>query len=272
MVNSIRDSLDENDIISEIKLKLSQDKKKVFVVVEGEDDKKLFLPLLSANSEILQSYSSSIGVNKIVQYYFKDKRVIGIRDKDYFQKPINEQCFFCDYSCAEMMIISVDTCFERLYCNCYKGEMSSNKLRIHCLERLEKLSKLRKLSFINDWGVEFEKTKPGKFYQESIDNMNNAIIADLNIRNPQSPIDAERVRMCEELPKCSELADYLLITNGHDFINLFCNIVTTKHHQVAIDKIETTLRATFGKNEFSSTKLYKQLLDYQNENNITIVQ
>lgn len=270
MGNSITDHTSNNvpRIISCILLDLSQDRNKVCVVVEGINDYKLFKFVLSENTKIFQSYSSD-NVDKIVQYFDKNKRVIGIRDKDYLPKPINERCFFCDYSCAEMMIIAIDSCFSRLHCNYYKGEMDSAKLRIHCLERLEKLSKLRKLNACLNWHIRFDGTKPGKYYQNSIDDMNNAIIADLNNQNSQNPIDAERAKMCEELPKCSKLQDYLLITNGHDFINLFCHVAKTQCKQ---EEIGTTMRATLGRSEFMSTDLYKDLLDYQNKNNITIVQ
>ena len=73
MVNSIRDRLDEADTISEIKLILTHDRDTVCVVVEGEDDQKLFRPLLSSNSEIFQSYTSNTGVDEIVQNHFKER-------------------------------------------------------------------------------------------------------------------------------------------------------------------------------------------------------
>ena len=98
MVNSIRDKLDEADTISEIRLTLTHNPDNVCVVVEGEDDQMLFRPLLSDNVEVFQSYASNTGVDNIVQNHFLgNKRVIGIRDKDYLTTPINNQCFFCDY-------------------------------------------------------------------------------------------------------------------------------------------------------------------------------
>lgn len=273
MVNSIRDRLDEADTISEIKLILTHDRNKVCVVVEGEDDQKLFRPLLSSNSEVFQSYASNIGVDEIVQNHFKgNKRVIGIRDRDYLSAPINGQCFFCDYSCAEMMIISVDGCFDRLYCNFYKGgEMNSVELRLHCLERLEKLSKLRMLSYQNNWCINFDGIKPSKHYKRSIDDMNTEIVADLNLMNSSNLIDTARESLCDAIPKCSHIQEFLLITNGHDFINLFCKIATGLHGQTSIKEIEATMRGTFSIDDFRSTTLYNDLLTYQKRNNITIV-
>lgn len=94
MVNSIRDKLDEADTITEINSTLNHNKNNV-CVVEGSDDQKLFRPLFASNVEIFQAYASNVGVDDIVQNHFLgNKRVIGIRDKDYLSAPINNQCFF----------------------------------------------------------------------------------------------------------------------------------------------------------------------------------
>lgn len=273
MVNSIRDKLDEADTISEIILILNHDKDKVCVVVEGDDDQKLFRPLLSNNSEVFQSYASNNGVDELVHHHFRgNKRVIGIRDRDYLSKPINEQCFFCDYSCAEMMIISVENCFDRLYSNFYKGgTMNSSELRLHCLERLEKLSKLRMLNYRHNWGINFKGIKPSKHYKININDMNKAIVLDINSKNASNQIDATREELYEAIPKCSNLHDYLSITNGHDFINLFCKVATGLHGQASLKEIAAAMRGTFGIDDFKTTMLYKNLLTYQRANNITII-
>ena len=273
MVNSIKDKLDEADTVSEIRLTLTHNPNNVCVVVEGTDDQNLFRPLLLDNVEIFQSYASNVGVDDIVQNYFGgNKRVIGIRDKDYLTSPINDQCFFCDYCCAEMMIISVDGCFDRLYCNFYKaGRMNSEEIRLYCLERLEKLSKLRKMNFVSGWKVKFDGIKPSKHYKADICAMEKDIISELNLINPTNQIDTVRLRICDKLPKCNNLSEYLLITNGHDFVNLFCRVATNTYGQASIRAIETTLRGTFGIADFKTTTLYKNLSAYQAINKIKIV-
>ena len=273
MVNSVREKLDESYTISEICLMLGQNKNKVCVVVEGEDDQKLFSHLLSENVEIFQSYASKIGVDSIVKNYFpKNKRVIGIRDKDYLTKTVDKRSFFCDYCCAEMMIISLDSCFERLYCNFYKkGTLDSNSLRLHCLEHLEKLSKFRQLNEQNDWHICFDGIKPGKYYNDDVSIMNADILSDINKQNPTNKIDSSRESLCSALTKCTKIDDYLDITNGHDFIHLFCVVCLDKHNQYSIKEIETTMRGTFGKEEFKQTILYSKLRKYQENNKLYIV-
>ena len=272
MVNSIRDRLSAEDTVSEIKLLLTQDSKKVCILVEGIDDQKLFRPLVSSNSDVLESYASTKGIEEIVHSHFQgNKRVIGIRDRDYLVASDTEQCFFCDYSCAEMMIVSLDSCFDRVYSNHYHGQMDSHEVRLYCLKHLEKLSKLRKLNYTLGWKVNFKGIKPAKYYCKDIDLMNKSIVSGINEMNANNPIDLIREKACNELPPCESAHDYLMITNGHDFLNLFCKVATNKQGQESIRGIETTLRGTFGFNEFKNTVLYKSLLEYQKRNGITIV-
>lgn len=274
MVNSVREKLDKADTISEIRLMLGHSKSTVCVVVEGADDQKLFRPLLSENVQLFQSYASKIGVDEIVKQHFpKNKRVIGIRDKDYLDRPESKRSFFCDYCCAEMMIIALDSCFERIYCNFYKkDDYDCNTLRLHCLERLEKLSKLRQLNEQKHWSVVFDGIKPGKFYKADISSMEIAVLRELNNQNPNNAIDPAREALCKALPKCINLSDYLNITNGHDFIHLFCIVCLDKHSKASIEAIETTMRGTFGKNDFKQTALYANLLTYQTNKKIRIVE
>lgn len=274
MVNSIRDRLDEADTISEIRLSLGHDKDTVCVVVEGEDDQTLFRPLFTENVVIFQSYNSKIGVDDIVKtHFFRNKRVIGIRDKDYMLESVTSRSFFCDYCCAEMMIISINDCFERLYCGFYRsGALDSDTLRIYCLERLEKLSKYRQLNEQEDWRVRFDGIKPSRFYKINVANMENDILTEINRQNPGNQIDEVREAQCCTLPKCTSLSDYLNITNGHDFVNLFYKVCTGKHNQPGIDSVNTTLRGTFGKEEFKKTQLYLNLHTYQAKKNLRIVE
>lgn len=274
MVNSVKDRLNETDTISEIKLLLGYNKDTVCVVVEGEDDQVLFRPLLAENVVILQSYASKNGVNDIVKKYFpRNKRVIGIRDKDYSKKSVSTRVFFCDYCCAEMMIVSIDACFERLYCGYYKKDaMNINDLKLHCLERLEKLSKYRMLNEQFGWHVKFNGIRPSKFYQKDIEKMDEDILDELNRQNPDNTINQSREKQCCNLSKCTSLSDYLNITNGHDFINLFYKICTGNFGKGGTDAVANTLRATFGKEEFQKTELYKRLNTYQKNKQITIVE
>jgi len=273
MVNSIRDHLNEEDTISEIKLMLGQSKDVVCVVVEGEDDISLFNSLLLENVEVFQSYGSCIGIDEIIKTYFpKQKRVIGIKDKDYLKKPINKRIFFCDYSCLEMMIVSLDDCFDRIYSNCYKkSEYNSKELKLYCLKHLEILSKLRQLNFLLQWGIKFDGIKMSNCYNHDVSIMNTNIITEINKQNSNN-LDHNKLEKTQELPECIDEKDYLNITNGHDFISLFNVMCKSKKAAFSNRTAGIVLRSTFGKEEFKKTELFSNLVDYQQEKGLSIVE
>ncbi len=273
MANSIKDQLNETDTVSEIKLLLGQDKKTLFVIVEGEDDKSVFTSILSDNVIVLPSYSGKEGVDKIVKDHFpRNKRVIGIRDKDYLGKPVAARSFFCDYCCLEMMIIAIDSCYERLYNHMYKdSELDKESLLLFCFDHLEMLSKYRMLNEKKKWCINFSGIKPGKLFDKDITVMNSNILNDINDHNTDNPIGNTREKACYSLPKCSCLQDYLYITNGHDFIHLFQKVCNKRGSKYSVDDINTFLLGTFGENEFKHTLLYKNLLQYQEKAKISVL-
>ncbi len=274
MVNSIKDCLNDTDVISEITLLLGQSRNAVCVVVEGEDDQKIFRPLLSNNVMLFRSYSGKNGVEDIVKNRFaSNKRVVGIRDKDYLVHTSNPRLFFCDYCCAEMMIIAIDECFERLYSEFYGvGVFTYEQLRIYCLKHLEMLSKYRQLNEHHDWKIKFDGIKPSKMYMDSISDMDTKILNEINCQNPDNQIDTARQAYYNILPECTSLPDYLDITNGHDFVNLFYKVCTGKHGNNGIALISSSLRSTLGKSEFKKTLLYTNLFNYQQNKKIKIVE
>lgn len=273
MVNSIKSNLSEEDTISEIKLLLGQPNI-VCVLVEGEDDVKLFSPILSKNVCILESYGSIGGIDVLINTFFsKKKRVIAIRDRDYCEGPMNDQIFFCDYSCAEMMIVSIESCFERIYVNyALDGEIGINELKRECFERIKVLSIFRKLNYENEWKIRFDGIKPGKYCEKSISETEKDIIDDLNTLNPDNRLDEEKMKhYYSRKEKDYSIEEYYCLANGHDFINMLFHLCSRCHNKYGIDQMERSLRETFGLEEFKQTLLYKDLLNYQTMNDLCIV-
>lgn len=270
MADSIRKCLDEADTVSELKLLLSASKDKTFVVVEGDDDVRLFKSLLGCKVSLIQSYQSKLGVEKMIKIHFpKQKRVIGIRDKDYQKKPLCNRIFYCDYCCAEMMIIANDDCFERI-CNSFcNTSIEPKTLRSNCLKCLEYLSKLRYLNEKKKWKVVFDGIKPSVLYDVNQSIMDKNILEHLNKCNPTNQISTKRLLSVQTTfpGKCKE-EDLLYITNGHDFINIFYCLGNMKE---GIKFVGKALRSSFGKTEFQHTQLYNKLFDYQQKHALNII-
>ena len=60
-------------------------------------------------------------------------------------------------------------------------------------------------------------------------------------------------------------------TDGHDYINLFCEICKKHYKSVSITSIEQAFRTSFGPSEFKLTKLYNSLHEYQIKKHLSIV-
>ena len=270
MADSIRKCLDENDTIAELKLLLSASKDKVYVVVEGDDDVRMFKNLLGCKTYLVQSYQSKLGVEKMIHINFKKQpRVIGIRDKDYQNKPIDKRIFYCDFCCSEMMIVSNDDCFTRIYNAFCDTSIDAMKLRFICLQYLEYLSKLRCLNEKKKWNIKFDGISPNSLYDSDMSKMNLNIIEYLNKRNPNNIISKKRQDDVESLfQKNLNEKELLNITNGHDFINLFHWLGKVKN---SINSVGNSFRASYGKIEFKQTKLYNNLLKFQHSNFLSIV-
>ena len=113
--NSIRRNLRREDIISEIRLLCGEDysKVKTFVIVEGDDDLKFIKNKFNSKAYGFESFSGCDGVEEIVNYFQSDKRVIGIRDKDYSNLISgSNKIFLYDYHSLEIMLAMNNESFE----------------------------------------------------------------------------------------------------------------------------------------------------------------
>lgn len=222
MANSIKDILGASDTISEIRLLLGNNKNNVCVVVEGINDLKLFEPLLARNTTLVQSYSGKKDIISIIKYFPRNKRVIGIRDRDYSKRTESKRIFFYDYCCAEMMIISLDECFDRIYSNFYRGTsfVNGTELRLYCLQHLEKFSKMRQFNEQKGKRIRFKGISMANVYDDNLAVMNSKIISELKKRNTNINKIQEInkiIAKCDAMIPCGKLTDYFNITNGHDF-------------------------------------------------------
>lgn len=269
MVNSVRDSLDRTDTISEISLLLGAKKDAVCVVVEGDDDERVFAPLLNNNVIIFQSYSGKTGLEDIVNHFKLNTRVIGIRDRDYLENSPSSRVFLSDYCCLEIMIVSIKSCFDRLLSQFYRGEENHEKLKNNCFSHLERYSKLRKLNEQKCLNICFKGVKITKAYDDDYDTMDKNLFDEVKCQNPS--IDASCYYFLLDEDRDMPYDSLLYITNGHDFVSLFYSLCCRYHKKVSLDLIKTALFSSFGETEFKRTKLCSSLMDYQEKHSVNII-
>lgn len=269
--NSILSNLNSEDMISTIRLEMGNDLKKenIYLLIEGFDDKKLFQYLCNNNVVVCESYSGKKGIEEILSAFNENYRILGIRDRDYETRKLDDRIFFYDYCCMEMMLVNMNEVFERVFYEYYEGSIDFEDLRYEILEKLKTLSVLRKVNeyhrkMWNFKGINrqiiFNNTdfNEEELYKELSRVNNREICEDDNIRN-----EKENTRNYNDL---------LSLTNGHDFIDLFiiyCKKENGKN--LKINTISETMRCSCSLENFKQSVLYNDLFKYQTENNIKII-
>ena len=266
--NSILDNLTCDDMISTIRLEIGADvnKEKTFLVVEGNDDKKFFKYLVKENVVICESYSGKKGIEEILAKFKNNERIIGIRDRDYEKRKLDNRIFFYDFCNIEMMIINDNNVFEKICCEYYEGKMKYFELRKNILQNLLLISTLRKKNedekkMWNFNGINYDIDENGKIVEESL-------FSNLQTINPTKTKEEFNF----SLKKVEKYEELLNITNGHDFIKNFIKYCKKENGKNINEKsLLEVFRCAFNKESFKKTSLYKDIKNYQNIHKIKII-
>ena len=278
--NSILTNLTAENTVSEIKLLLGADyaKKKTVVLLEGEDDLKVFRFLVSKEVTLIKAYGASTTVDKLMPQHFADeKRVIGIRDRDYQEKKKFERIFYCDYCNCEMMLVSDDETFEKTTVNFYRGKLLPLQLRREILEKLFPLSVIRKCSERFRWALRISNTDLAKIISPRFKPTRKQTVDFVNSYNHRNPITPEKEKRLNHFKPSGRTEDYLMITNGHDFIEAFRIYCTesaansNKRRSISDKMLSGALRCSYSLSAFQKTQLYSELKAYGDEHNLNIV-
>ncbi len=277
--NSILSNLTAKNTVSEIKMLLSADyaKERTVVLLEGEDDVKVFRFLVSGSVTLIKAYGASTTVDKLMPQHFPDeKRVIGIRDRDYQEKKKFDRIFYCDYCNCEMMLVSDDETFERVAVNFYRGSLQPLQLRQELLQRLYHLSVIRKCSDRFRWALRISDTDLAKIINPRFKTSRAQTIEFVNSYNRKNPITPDKAKRLDYFRDTGKTEDYLMITNGHDFVEAFriyCveSRSDTRRRSLPDKMLSGALRCSYSLSAFKKTKLYSALKAYATENGLNIV-
>lgn len=277
--NSIKEILTKEDIIADIRMTLAADFNRVksVVIVEGDDDITFFNGKLSSNVDLYESYSGKKGVEEIVDT-FPDERVVGICDRDYGPVSNNPRIFYYDYCCLEMMLIANNDSFRNYCYGYYRGKKDPLRLRTELLEDLAFLSLYRKLNEQNNWGINFR----GLNFSQGFDEINCKIsipsivaqIKKINTSNSeQIRIQLSAIGLEKQL--LSSESDYLLITQGYDFINSLHQIclhsTPRKNGSPPAREMYRSLVCSYRIDDLHRTIFYSQIAAYQDSTSRKII-
>ena len=274
--NSIRSNLTKEDIISDITLCMGADidRKNIYLLVEGEDDIRLLHPYISENVLIYESYDGKKGVEVIVNDRFLDnKRVIGIRDRDYQQEPTSEKIFFYDYNCMEIMLISNDDIIDNLCFEYYKGPLLSRELRNCILNELKILSVIRKYNESKQWGIILKGLSANQGFNTETEKMDNdVIVRKVNQMNGNFISEQILSDIYDEVSGVWSQEQLYYGTQGHDFCTLFATICNNyRKRGIKPIEVQASARCTFRWSDFVKTKLYLSVKEYSQVHSLKIL-
>ena len=277
--DSIRPNLDKTTIENEIKMQLTapNNTEKAFILVEGEDDISVLGEILDENNTILyESYGGKQDIINLMKNEFSDdKRVVAIVDKDYDEKIEDNRIFYYDYCNLEMMIISDDKVFNKLIFKLITKRADYIPYRTLVLNNLSAFSAVRKTNDAMDWGLNLSKVPIVGFF--NTENNARALVYSLVQSKNSIDFELDKKQLCEKTENEIINTNLLDYTNGHDFceaLSLYLKTVYTERRNIkklGAKDVELLLSMVFDIIAFSRTQLFQQVKQYQESNNLKII-
>ncbi len=277
----MRDYIDSNSKKNEIRMLLKHPsfKGKIVAVLEGDTDIRLFRSLMDESHIKIESAVGKSSLSEIICDLSSDeeysKRLFGICDADFMRvigESVNcDSIFLTDTHDAETMIIN-SPAVDALISEYARSEESATILREglvkNAMDAAYELGIFRYITHINNLNINFKGLRVDLY-----SNLSNleiiidlaALVESLITRSPNlgEQIDAEYL-----LEKYNEYSDdafeQLQFCNGHDVTKFMSYILSQRHLsndiQLSQEKVERSLRLSYGAEYFRNTKLY-DLLD-----------
>lgn len=276
MNRSLKANTNGNDKANDIRLSLNTPRgsKILWVLVEGEDDGKIYPKFFDASKAKVEYVNGKTSLIEALEILTQEtKQVVGIADADFLHLnklyPRVKNLFYTDYHDIEMTMLS----FEDVRNNLLTEYQLQDKQQIiwqNVLEEASYIGYIRWYNDINDNKINFSGIGYGKIadlVDEKLKLKKPLLLDELNQRSPNK----ERILTDETVNTFIETSptdDSMNLCSGHDAATFFSLIIGSR---TTPKGVETALRFSFNIQHFSKTKLYKQLQEWQNQNSFQII-
>ncbi|MEZ4524992.1 MAG: DUF4435 domain-containing protein [Desulfobacterales bacterium] len=266
---NMKDFLRKEDVVGSIRLQLRHPSgaDKIWIVVEGETDQKLFSKLINGHHvEIEISYG---GVNRLLEAVAEllkeTDRVLGIRDADFLhlegKRETGRNIFLTDFHDSEMMLLACDKAYHAVAAEYLRKEKNPLLLREKILKSIAFIGGVRWMNNSENLELNFKGLGFGNFY----DGKNLSLDEEkcLNEMMKRSP-NTKREMLREEIRlKIKDVSYFLNLCNGHDFQKAFALCVNSDSNKGVNDaQISKEFRIAYRFEDFQETNLYRQLKDW----------
>jgi hypothetical protein len=273
--NNLQNSATPSDEEGEVRLLLRGNDSIVCVLVEGEDDVRVYSFFFNRNAKIKHTTGAG-NLTKILNALSSDiwaERLIAIRDADFsylnhvsFPSP---PYFLTDYHDIEMTMFSFRDIRDRLFIE-YRIAADTDKRQIWkaSLSTSVFVGYVRWYNEKNNDSLNFNGFPFGRLFQNDNGNLcfdKTRFIEELNVRSPDKKSDLT-LSDVNAFIAANKTCNFYNLSNGHDFSQLLSLAITSfskKEKGVGVDEFTRNLRFSFNENHFHKTKLYKELNTWQ---------
>lgn len=277
----MREYLDEKDKIGEIILAHGHpnNKNKLYIVVEGDSDVKLFRSLFNCDFVFVESSTSGkVGVEKIVKSVKKEgcDRVIGVRDCD-FEKIFNRNheldshsIFMTDFHDIEVMMMKSPA--WQSFINEYSSSTMLNEVAEKLLSLVFEVAYIvgifRLINEMENLELNFKAVSLSRIvkfncfsYSFNTELLIKQLIEASGIKESHVNSDYLKIKYNEVV---SQNHDSAHVCCGHDISILIAefygqSMMRFNRKRISSETVESSLRISYGINSFRTTRLYQMI-------------
>jgi Protein of unknown function (DUF4435) len=266
--------------ITELRLDISNPKSegKVFVLLEGESDVKLYRKLFNNDTCKIETIPGGKiflekGLEILNDIY---KLIIGIRDADFLhlvgEKPQFSNLFLTDYHDYELMMSSDYQCIssilnEHTKLDSKECEGVFNRI----LNAIRFLGYLRWYNDIENLEFNFRGLGINDLFDERSFTFDDKVLVETIItRSPNAKVKNVEQIFDSVQRLYNDSHDLFQVCNGHDFMKVMAILCSSRQKGISDKDMASLFRVAYNQNMFQKTQLFKDTSDWASQNKVTL--
>ncbi len=273
---NLKHSLNKNNVVNSIRFQLRHQsgKNKVFIIVEGETDFKLFKKFIDKSFVTIEiAHGVAILLKAVSELLQETKKIIGIRDADFThlegKKEEAPNIFLTDFHDMEMMILATDKAYKSVMTEFLTKETDITSFRQNILKSISFIGGIRWINTIEDLKLNFKNFGLGDFYngeKRTLDKKKYLSAIMERSGNRQREVKNKEVAL-----KIEDIEDFFNLCNGHDFQKAFALCVSANSNKgINQTEVGRAFRLVYRFEDFRETDLHKQLEKWAEKRKTTL--
>jgi 5S rRNA maturation endonuclease (ribonuclease M5) len=242
---------------------------RVIVLVEGSTDCKIYEKYFDNRSARLEFAGGKESLEKVLEMLTKEtKKIIGIQDADFShlenKEPEIEGLFFTDYHDIEMTMFKAEGVVKNIFSE-YGSIYDMEDIWKNIMENASYIGYIHWYNEQTNFGYSID----GIFFKYDITNPSNEKSKIIEVLNNQSENKKQELRSedIENFIEIHKTGDYYNLCNGHDVIKLLMKTLSQGERN-----LYTALRLSYQNHHFIKTKLYRDIVLWQEQSGYSVVQ